>query len=135
MWFSKKTTVDCGRYNKDGFAFTLVTNSNGQAVPFVNSARLFEYLVDTFPLAQGELKNRMSEICEKEGSNKWRTYKFYASRDVGPLLINQFDGSSHVKNWKVHDSNAFGKNDMVVIEYVADKQILFQTSDGVLVRV
>ena len=139
MLLSKKVKVNCTKNNKAGFTFTLVDNETGQAMDFLDSRTLLNYLVDHFGKASSELERRVEAKYdewknEKEEADKWQTYRFYLNRDIGPFVINQFDGSSHVKSWEVNDSNAFGKNDIVLVEYVADQQILFQTDKGVAIK-
>ena len=136
MWNSKKVTVNCKKNHDNDKRLTLVDNKYGEAHDFSISTDVLKYLLDE---GFSGVENYIAELVEKkledeQEKRKWRTYKFYVNRDIGPLVINQFDGSPHVKNWEVRDSNAFGKNDIVVIEYVADKQILFQTPDGVAVE-
>ena len=140
MWFTKKkVTVNCNKNDKAGYMFTLVNNETGEAKEFINSGGVLNFLVEHYGSAAQEVEHRVNAKFdewkkEKEEADKWRTYRFYVSRDIGPLVINQFGSSHHVKSWQVNDSNAFGKNDIVIIEYVADKQILHQTPDGVAVK-
>ena len=139
MWTNKKVTVNCTKNEKTGYMFTLVNNETGEAKEFINSGGVLNFLVEHYGSAAQEVEHRVNAKFdewkkEKEEADKWRTFRFYVKRDIGPFVINQFGSSPQVKSWQVYDSNAFGKNDIVVVEYVADKQILFQTPDGVAVE-
>jgi len=135
--FGKKVKANCNKKNnKAGFMFTLVENNTGEEKDFINSGGVLNFLVEHYGSAEQEVARRVEakyDEWKKEEAAKWRTYRFYVNRDIGPFVINQFDGSPHVKSWQVTDSNAFGKNDIVLVEYVADKQILHQEGDGIAI--
>ena len=130
--FSKKVKVDCTKNAKAGMIFTLVDNEAGSAKEFINSGCVLEYLVDNF----GKAKKKLDELVkEKEKEDtKWKTYKFFINKKIAPFTLNQFTSSPHVKEWEASNSGLFEEEGMVVVEYVADKQILFQTPDGVAVE-
>ena len=136
MWINKDVTVNCEKNYKNDRRLTLVDNKYGEAHDFSVSTDVLQYLLDE---GFSGVANYVDELVEKkfeeeQENRKWRTFRFYVKRDIGPFVINQFGSSPQVKEWKVYDSEAFGKNDIVVVEYVADKQILFQTPDGVAVE-
>ena len=94
-----------------GHRFTLVDNKYGEQNCFLTARDVIGYLLD-------------------EKAKEWKDYCFYSQNDVAPSFCNRLDASDHVKSWSVHTENAFDSQHMVFIKYTADKQMLFQTTEG-----
>ena len=71
---------------------------------------------------------------EEKENRKWKTYTFFLKKSESPYIINKIDSSEHIKSWKISDDDTFESEGMVMITYEADKQILRQEVDGVVIE-
>ena len=137
MWTNKKVTVNCKKNHDNDKRLTLIDNKYGEAHDFSLSTDVLKYLLDE---GFSGVENYIAELVEKkfgeeQEKRKWRTFYFYVKKSNAPYIINRIDSSEHVKSWEIHDDGMFKEEKMVRIEYAADKQILFQTPDGVGVEI
>lgn len=128
MWTNKKVTVNCKKNYENHKWLTLVDNKYGEAHDFSVSTDVLKYLLDEG--FDGAI-NYVNELVEKKFEDekkkrKWRTYHFYVKKCWATFIINRIDSSEHVKSWEIFDDGMFKDEGMVKIEYVADKQILYQ---------
>ena len=135
MWINKDVKVNCKENYKNDKRLTLVDNKYGEAHDFGLSTDLLKYLLDE---GFSGVENYVNELVEKKfneekENRKWKTYSFFVKKCDVPYIVNKIDPSEHVKSWDIHDDGMFTDEGMVEIEYVADKQILFQKTDGVLI--
>ena len=136
MWINKTVKVNCEKNYKNDKRLTLVDNKYGEAHDFSVSTDLLKYLLDA---GFTGVENYIDELVEKkfedeQEKRKWRTYYFYVKKCNAPFIINRMDSSEHVKSWEIHDNGMFTDEGMVEIEYVADKQILHQKKDGIVIE-
>ena len=134
MWINKKVKVNCEKNYKNDKRLTLVDNKYGEAHDFSLSTDLLKYLLDE---GFTGVENYIDELVEKkfgeeQEKRKWRTYNFYVKTSNAPYIVNKIDSSEHVKSWEI-SSDMFKDEGMVRIEYVADKQVLHQESDGIAI--
>ena len=136
MWINKKVKVNCKRNYDNDRRLTLVDNKYGEAHDFSLSTDVLKYLLDA---GFTGVENYIDELVEKKfeeekEKRKWQTYNFYVKKCDAPYIINRMDSSEHVKIWEIHDDGMFTDEGMVEIEYVADKQILHQKKDGIVIE-
>ena len=135
MWINKKVKVNCKKnYNNDK-RLTLVDNKFGETHDFSISTDLLQYLLDE---GYTGVTNYIDELVEKKFNDekekrKWRTYDFYVKKSNAPYILNRIDSSEHVKSWEIYEDDMFKKDGMVRIEYVADKRVLIQEGDGIVI--
>ena len=134
MWINKTVKVNCKKNHKNDKRLTLVDNKYGEAHDFSLSTDVLKYLLDE---GFSGVENYIDELVEKkfgeeQEKRKWRTYNFYVKTSNAPYIVNKIDSSEHVKSWEI-SSDMFKDEGMVRIEYVADKQVLHQESDGIAI--
>jgi hypothetical protein len=137
MWTNKNVKVNCKNNYDNGRRLTLVDNKYGEAHDFITSTDVLKYLLDE---GFDGVTNYVNELVEKkfedeQEKRKWRTYYFYVKKCNAPYIINKIDSSEHVKSksWEIHNDGLFKEEGMVRIEYVADKQILHQDGNEVVI--
>ena len=135
MWTNKTVKVNCKKNYDNDKRLTLVDNKYGEAHDFSVSAELLKYLLDE---GYTGVTNYIDELVEKKFNDekenrKWRTYDFYVKKSNAPYILNRMDFSEHVKSWEIHEDDMFKEEGMVRIEYVADKQVLIQEGDGIVI--
>ena len=135
-WFSNNTvTIDCKKNYDNDKRLTLVDNKHGEAHDFSVSTDILKYLLNE---GFGGVENYINELVEerfkKEQENrKWKTYNFFVKKSEVPYVINRIDSSEHLRIWKIHESEMFKEKEILEIEYEADKQILVQGPDGIVI--
>ena len=134
MWINKTVKVNCKKNHDNDKRLTLVDNKYGEAHDFSLSTDVLKYLLDE---GFSGVENYIDELVEKkfgeeQEKRKWRTYNFYVKTSNAPYIVNKIDSSEHVKSWEI-SSDMFKAEGMVRIEYVADKQVLHQESDGIAI--
>ncbi len=134
MWFNKDVKVDCTKNCKNDKRLTLVDNLRGEAHDFGLSSDLLKYLLDN---GFSSVENYVAELVEKrfneeKENRKWRTYYFYVKKCDAPYIINRIGSTEHVKSWEISEG-MFKDEGMVRIEYVADKKVLHQENDGIVI--
>ena len=134
MWINKTVKVNCKKNHDNDKRLTLVDNKYGEAHDFSLSTDVLKYLLDE---GFSGVENYIDELVEKkfgeeQEKRKWRTYNFYVKTSNAPYIVNKIDSSEHVKSWEI-SSDMFKDEGMVRIEYVADKQVLHQESDGIAI--
>ena len=136
MWINKKVTVNCKKNHDNDKRLTLVDNKFGEVHDFSVSTELLKYLLDAgFTGVENYIDGLVEKKFEDEQEKrKWRTFYFFVKKCNAPYIVNKMDSSEYVKSWEIHEEDMFKDEGMVRIEYVADKQILFQTPDGVAVE-
>ena len=134
MW--DKVTVNCKKNYDKGLRFTLVDNRKVWADDFRNSTEILKYLNDNGFLGVDKYVNALVEktLNEEKENSKWRTYTFFVKKSEAPYIINRIDSSEHVKHWRIHGDDRFESEGMVMMTYEADKQILRQEVDGVVIE-
>lgn len=133
MLWNNKVTVNCKKNYDNGLRFTLVDNKKGWADDFRNSTEILKYFMDN-----GFFDKYVNDLVEKalneeKENRKWKTYTFFVKKSEAPYIINKIDSSEHVKDWRIHDDDTFESEGMVMMEYEADKQILRQEVDGIVI--
>ena len=127
---NNEVKVDFKKKYINGIRFTLVDSSTGEANDFWRSSEILQYFgVDKY--VDDLVAKKLNEEMEKR---KWRTYTFFVKKSEAPYIINRIDSSEHVKDWRIHDDDRFESEGMVMITYEADKQILRQEVDGVVIE-
>ena len=127
---NNEVKVDFKKKYINGIRFTLVDNSTGEGNDFWRSSEILQYFgVDKY--VDDLVAKKLNE--EKE-NRKWKTYTFFLKKSEAPYIINKIDSSEHIKSWKISDDDTFESEGMVMMEYVADKQILRQEVDGVVIE-
>ena len=134
LW--NKVTVNCKKNYENDLRFTLVDNKKGWADDFRNSTEILKYFIDNgfscvYKYVDDLVAKKLNEEKEKL---KWRTYTFFVKKSEAPYIINRIDSSEHVKDWRIHNDDRFESEGMVMITYEADKQILHQEIDGVVIE-
>ena len=134
MW--DKVNVNCKKNYDKGLRFTLVDNYSGVALDFKRSIDILDYFMEDELSPVEFYVNRLvaKKLNEEMEKRKWRTYTFFVKKSEAPYIINRIDSSEHVKSWKISDDDTFESEGMVMMEYVADKQILRQEVDGVVIE-
>ena len=135
MWINKNVTVNCKKNYDNDKRLTLVDNKYGEARDFSVSTDLLKYLLDE---GFGGVENYIDELVEKkfedkQENRKWKTYHFYVKKSSAPYVINRIGSSEHLRNWAIRIDDMFKEDDVVRIEYEADKQILLQGENGVVI--
>jgi len=135
MWFHKDVKVNCDKNYKNEKRLTLVDNKYGEAHDFELSGDLLKYLLDKgFYGVSNYIDEQVEKKFNEEQENrKWVDHVFYIKKADAPYIINQLDASDHVKKWEVSEESMFKDMELVRIDYTADKQILCQFGDGVVV--
>ena len=134
LW--NKVTVNCKKNCDNGLRFTLVDNMKGWADDFKNSTEILKYLNDNGFIGVDKYVNALVEktLNEEKENRKWKTYTFFVKKSEAPYIINRIDSSEHVKDWRIHGDDRFESEGMVMMTYEADKQILHQEVDGVVIE-
>lgn len=135
MWINKTVKVNCEKNYKNDKRLTLVDNRYGEAHDFSLSTDVLKYLLDE---GFTGVENYIDELVEKkfedeQEKRKWQKYYFYVKKCDAPYIINKIGSSEHMKSWEVSEG-MFKDEGMVRIEYVADKQVLHQESDGIAIE-
>ena len=135
MWINKKVTVNCKKNHDNDKRLTLVDNKFGEVHDFSVSAELLKYLLDEgFIGVSNYIDEQVEEKFKKEQEErKWVEHVFYVKKAEAPYILNKMDASDHVKQWEVSEESIFKDAGLVRIDYTADKQILCQFGDGVVV--
>lgn len=133
---NNKVTVNCKKNYENDLRFTLVDNKKGWADDFRNSTEILKYFKDNgFSCVDKYVDDLVAKKLNEEMKNrKWKKYTFFVKKSEAPYIINRIDSSEHVKDWRIHDDDRFESEGMVMMEYVADKQILHQEVDGVVIE-
>ena len=133
LW--NKVTVNCKKNYDNDFRFTLVDNKKGWADDFRNSTEILQYFMDNGFSCVDKYVNDLVEkkLNEEKENRKWRTYTFFVKKSEAPYIINRIDSSEHVKDWRIHGDDTFESEGMIMLIYEADKQILRQEVDGVVI--
>ena len=134
--FGKKVTVNCKKNYSNDRRLTLVDNKYGEAHDFSLSTDVLKYLLEKgFDGVSNYIDELVADKFNKKQENrKWREFAFFVKKSDAPYIINKLDASDNVKQWEVLDDTVFKEDGMVRIDYTADKQILFQTPDGVVIE-
>ena len=134
---NNEVTVNCKKNYENDIRFTLVDNKKRDAHDFKTGTEMLKYIKDMFGIMVVDsyvdklVEKRFNE--EKE-NRKWKTDTFFLKKSEAPYIINKIDSSEHIKSWKISDDDTFESEGMVMITYEADKQILNQTIDGVVIE-
>ena len=133
---NNKVTVNCKKNDENDLRFTLVDNYSGVALDFKRSIDILDYFMEDELSPVKFYVNRLvaKKLNEEMENRKWRTYTFFVKKSEAPYIINRIDSSEHVKDWRIHDDDRFESEGMVMITYEADKQILRQEVDGVVIE-
>ena len=133
---NNKVTVNCKKNFENDLRFTLVDNYSGVALDFKRSIDILDYFMEDELSPVKFYVNRLvaKKLNEEMENRKWRTYTFFVKKSEAPYIINRIDSSEHVKDWRIHDDDRFESEGMVMIIYEADKQILRQEVDGVVIE-
>lgn len=136
MWNRRKVTVNCAANYSNDKRLTLVDNKYGEAHDFELSSDLLKYLLEKgFTGVENYIDELVAEKLNKElEDRKWREYAFFVKKSDAPYILNKLDASGNVKKWEVSEESMFKDGGMVRIDYTADKQILFQTPEGVIIE-
>jgi hypothetical protein len=136
MWNNKKVTVNCKKNHENDKRLTLVDNKYGEAHDFSVSTDLLKYLLEKgFTGVENYIDELVAEKYNKElEDRKWIHYSFYVKKTDAPYILNKLDASENVKKWEASEDSLFKDEGMVRINYTADRQILFQTPDGVVIE-
>ena len=132
---NNKVTVNCKKNYENGIYWTLVDNSSGVSRDFKRSTDILDYFMEDELSPVHFYVNRLvgKKLNEETENLKWKTYTFFVKKSEAPYIINRIDSSEHVKDWRIHDDDRFESEGMVMITYEADKQILHQEVDGVVI--
>ena len=135
MWINKNVKVNCDKNYKNEKRLTLVDNRYGEAHDFSASDEVLKYLLDAgFTGVEHYIDELVEAKFKKEQEDrKWVEHVFYIKKADAPYIINKLDASDHVKKWEVSEESIFKDMGLVRIDYTADKQILCQFGDGVVV--
>ena len=135
MWINKDVKVNCEKNYKNDKRFTLVDNKFGEAYDFGLSTDVLKHLLEKgYTTVENYLDELVEEKFKKEqDERKWVEHVFYVKKADAPYIINKMDASDHVKKWEVSEESIFKDAGLVRIDYTADKQILCQFGDGVVV--
>lgn len=133
MW--DKVTVNCKKNYDKGLRFTLVDNRKVWADDFRNSTEILKYLNDNGFLGVDKYVDDLvgKKLNEEMENRKWKKYTFFVKKSEAPYIINKIDSSEHVRDWRIHGDDRFESEGMVMMTYEADKQILRQEVDGVVI--
>lgn len=135
MWINKDVKVNCEKNSRNGKRFTLVDNKYGEAHDFCASTEIIKHLLDKgFESVSYYIDDLVEEKFKKEqDERKWVEHVFFVKKADAPYILNKLDASDHVKHWEVSENIIFKDDGLVRIDYTADKQILCQFGDGVVV--
>ena len=133
---NNKVTVNCKKNFENDLRFTLVDNYSGVALDFKRSIDILDYFMeDELSPVEFYVNSLVGKKLNEEMENrKWRTYTFFVKKSEVPYIINRIDSSEHVKHWRIHGDDRFESEGMVMMTYEADKQILRQEVDGVVIE-
>ena len=133
---NNKVTVNCKKNYENDLRFTLVDNYSGVALDFKRSIDILDYFMEDELSPVKFYVNRLvgKKLNEEMENRKWRTYTFFVKKSEAPYIINRIDSSEHVKDWRIHDDDMCESDGVVMITYEADKQILRQEVDGVVIE-
>jgi hypothetical protein len=129
-------TVNCKKNHENDKRLTLVDNKYGEAHDFSVSTDLLKYLLEE---GFTGVENYIDELVEKkfeeeQEDRKWREYAFFVKKTDAPYILNKLDAFENVKRWEVNEDSMFKDEGMVRINYTADRQILFQSPEGVIIE-
>ena len=133
---NNKVTVNCKKNFENDIYYTLVDNRKVWADDFRNSTEILKYLNDNGFLGVDKYVDDLAakKLNEEMENRKWKTYTFFVKKSEAPYIINRIDSSEHVKHWRIHGDDRFESEGMVMMTYEADKQILRQEVDGVVIE-
>ena len=136
MWINKDVKVNCEKNYKNDKRFTLVDNKWGETYDFCTSGEVLRYLLEKgFDGVSNYIDELVEEKFNKEQEErKWVEHVFYVKKAEDPYILNKMDASEHVKSWEVSEESIFKDAGMVRIDYTADKQILHQEGDGIVIE-
>ena len=134
MW--NKVNVNCKKNYSTDTILTLADNKHEVAHDFRNATEILKYFKDEgFIFVNKYVDDLIEEnLNGKKENRKWRTYTFFVNKSEVPYIINKIDSSEHVKRWKIYDDDTFKSEGLVMMDYDADKQILHQKHDGVVIE-
>ena len=72
------------------------------------------------------------ELMRRNREKFNKHFTFFINKDVAPLILNKMDAMECVGQWEIEQSDLF--HDMVIVKYYASKQVLFQTSNGLVIK-
>ena len=132
---NNNVTVNCKKNFENDIYYTLVDNHSGVALDFKRFTDILDYFMEDELSPVKFYVNRLvgKKLNEEKENRKWRTYTFFVKKREAPYIINRIDSSEHVKDWRIHDDDRFESEGMVMMEYEADKQILRQEVDGIVI--
>lgn len=137
-WFNKNKIVVNTKYNRErDRIWTLINNETGERKDYPYAHWLVEGLIAKDPRTQEMIQDMINsgvdkklEEQKKEKFNKH--FVFYVDKDIAPFILNQLDALECVGKWSI------GKDELlenyVEIDYNATRQVLFQTENGVVVK-
>ena len=131
--------VDFKKKYINGIRFTLVDNSTGVAQDFWSSYEILQYfgvdkyVDDLVAKKLNEALKILNNVNDEKENCKWNTYTFFVKKSEAPYIINRIDSSEHVRVWRIQGDNRLESEGMIMLEYVADKPILRQEVDGVVI--
>ena len=133
---NNKVNVNCKKNFENDLRFTLVDNYSGVALDFKRSIDILDYFMEDELSPVKFYVNSLvgKKLNEEKEKRKWKTYTFFVKKSEAPYIINRIDSSEHVKDWRIHNDDRFESEGMVMMEYDADKQILHQEVDGVVIE-
>lgn len=133
-WFNKrKVTIDTKKEDRMGMSWTLIDNEDCVVKKFFDSRGVVRYLYDDGFNAKEWIDKKVDEELVRRNNEKFnKHFTFFLNKDVAPLILNKLDAMECVGQWEINQSEMFP--DMVIVKYCASKQVLFQTSSGVVLK-
>ena len=133
---NNNVTVNCKKNYANDMLFTLVDNKHEVAHDFRTPTEILKYFKDEgFIFVNKYVDDLIEEnLNGKKENRKLKTYTFFVNKCDVPYIINKIDSSEHVKDWRIHNYDRFESEGMVMMTYDADKQILHQEVDGVVIE-
>lgn len=137
-WFNKnKIVVNTKRNRECGRSWTLINNETGERKDYSYARWMVENLIakdsNISAMIDDMVRAGIDKELDEQRKEKFnKHFTFFLNKDVAPLIINKMDAMECVDHWTIDKTELF--NDMLVVNYEASKQVLFQTSGGVVLK-
>ena len=125
--------VDCRGNRRSGKRWTLVDNSTGEVQDFGSDRDVVRHMKEP----SSDVEAYIGELVDGEKERrKVKSWAFFLRREIAPAIVNRLDASEHVSAWEIKSIDALSGKDATIvrINYTADRQMLFQNGEDVVLK-
>lgn len=131
----KSVVVDCRAKLLSGIKWTLVNNSTMEQINCVDDRHAVMRLRDACTSVQ-EYIDKLEKAKEPEEDDRYSERVCFVNINDTPALLNLLDASDHCVEWDANINNTLSHGDLSIvrIDYLSDRQLLFQEGEKVVFR-